>query len=110
MVMQRWDPFGEMASLRGAMDRLFEDNLVRGAGSARGWSGGMELDVMEQGENFVVKASLPGVKPEDVHVNVERGVLTIEAETRDESEGGQGRYYHRERRFGRMMRQILLPG
>src|SRR5262245_19563017 len=69
----------------------------------------MDLDVIEQGDNLVVKATLPGVKPEDVDVNVENGVLTIRGELREEQEHGQGRYLHRERRYGTMARQVMLP-
>src|SRR2546430_2583803 len=82
MVMQRWDPFGEMMSLRSVMDRLFDDALVRapfsGTGGQPGGAMAMPLDVYEQGDTFEVKASLPGVKPDDVNVTVQGNTLTIE--------------------------------
>jgi HSP20 family protein len=109
MVMQQWDPYGHMSSMRRMMDRLFDDSLVPMPAWSGGAMGGFDLDVLEQGDDFVVKASLPGMKPEDVKVTVERGVLTIQGETRDESERGEGRYHHRERRWGRVARQVILP-
>src|SRR5579871_4136906 len=78
MVMRRWDPFGEMVTLRSAMDRLFEDAWIERPGASRTGSGmQMPLDVVEQGDNFTVKASLPGVKPEDVNITVLGDTLTI---------------------------------
>lgn len=112
MALSRWDPFNEMTSLRQAMDRLMEDAFVqpRGIASAAGGAmAGFEMDVMEKGDAVVVKASLPGVKPEDVHVTVEQNVLTIRGETRAETDQSQGRYHHRERRVGRFARSVLLP-
>jgi HSP20 family protein len=110
MTLTRWNPFGEMLSLRQAMDRLLEESFIR---PGRLWdgedAGGLELDVMEKDDAFVVKASLPGVKPEDVNITVENGVLTISGEMREEQEPGEGRYYRRERRFGRFSRWVALP-
>src|SRR5215208_4406742 len=116
MSLTRWDPFGEMTSLRRAMDRLFAESFVSSPpmrGDALGQGSGMvPLDVMETDDAVVVKASLPGVKPEDVDVSVHRNVVTISGEMRGggEDEGdGQGRYHHRERWYGRFQRQVTLP-
>lgn len=112
MSSMRWDPFGEMTSLRQAMDRLLEDSLVRSGGS-RGvgdsTTGMVPLDVMERDDAIVVKASLPGVRPDDVDVSVHRNVLTIQGEMRGEQEKGEGHYRHRERWSGRFSRQIAVP-
>lgn len=111
MAMTRWDPFREMTSLRQAMDRLIEESYVMpqmGGGTGAGGMG-FEMDVMEQGDNLVVKASLPGVKPEDVNITVENNVLTIKGEMREDREEGEGRYHHRERRWGSFQRSVLLP-
>lgn len=87
MVM-RWDPFSEMTSLRQAMDQLVENSVIR-PGSGQGGGGlGIPVDVLEQGDTLVVKASLPGVKPEDVNVSIQHNVLTIAGEQRREHEGG----------------------
>ena len=111
MSLMRWDPFGELMSLRQAMDRLLEESVVRpravmgGAGAGMG----MDLDVMEREDAIVVRASLPGVKPDDVNITVENNILTIQAETREEQDRGEGRYHHRERRYGRVARAVALP-
>ena len=109
MALSRWDPFGEITSLRQAMDRLLEDSFVRSGRGYDGGEGGVALDVMEKDDAFVVKASLPGVKPDDVDITVHNNVLTISGEAREERESGQGRYHRRERRFGRFTRSVMLP-
>jgi HSP20 family protein len=106
----RWNPYGEMLSLRQAMDRLLEESFVQ----PRGMSGemehaGMDVDVMERNDAYVIRASMPGVKPEDINVTIERGVLTIRGELRHEEEKEGGRYYRRERRYGAYARSISLP-
>ena len=110
MSLMRWDPFNEIMSLRQAMDRLLEESVVRpGRLVAGGEGGGVDLDVIEQSDAVLVKASLPGVRPEDVDITVQNNVLTIRGETREERESGEGRYHRRERRFGSFVRQVLLP-
>lgn len=108
--MARWDPFREMMTLRDAMDSLFENALVgpMGGGQATGeW--GLPLDVSEDENGFVVKASVPGIKPEDIDVTVNGDVLTIRGEMKQEQENKNERYHVRERRFGTFTRSITLP-
>ena len=110
MSLTRWDPFGEMASLRQAMDRLFEDSLVSMPSMRGGGAGLVPLDVKETDDAVVVKASLPGVKPDDIDVSVHGNTLTLSGEVQGDDEGGeQGRYHHRERWYGRFSRQVTLP-
>ena len=71
MALERWDPFREAVSLRDAMNALFQDSFVRPSGStAQGGGVTLPLDISENPNEFVVKASLPGVKPEDVQITV----------------------------------------
>jgi HSP20 family protein len=112
MSIQRWDPFAEMMSLRDAMNRLMEDSFVR-PGAAMTASGGSMLgaavDLREQDDAYVLEASLPGLKPEDIDVSVLGNQITIQGELKGEQEREQGRYHLRERRFGRFQRTIALP-
>jgi HSP20 family protein len=111
MSVVRWNPYGEMMSLRQAMDRLLEESFIqpRGLTNERD-EGGMELDVMEREDVYVIRASMPGVKPEDINVTMERGLLTIRGDAHQEEEQTEGRYYRRERRTSRYARSIALPG
>ncbi len=110
--LMRLDPLGEMLSLRQAMDRLFQEAFVRPGGftAASGQGGmGLALDLLEDDENLVVTAGLPGVKPEDIEISVQGDLLTIRGEARAESESGKGQYHRRERSYGSFFRQIQLP-
>ena len=103
------DPFGEMMSLRDAMNSLFEDSFVNprtGGGQALA----MPMDVAETKDAYVVEAALPGVKPEDLDITFQDNVLTISGEVRQEQTTGEKPNYHRvERRYGRVARSISLP-
>lgn len=106
--MTRFDPFGEMMTLREAMNSLFEDSVVNP--TARGQASAMPLDIAETRDGFIVEASLPGVKSEDLDITIQDNVLTISGETRQEQRSGEKPNYHRiERRYGRFSRSIGLP-
>jgi HSP20 family protein len=110
-IMRRPSPFGELLSLRQAMDRLFEDSFVR----PRAWpSTGLEssmlpLDVSSSADELVVEAALPGVKPEDVEITIENGTLTIRGQTSSERREGEGDYLVQEIRRGEFSRSVTLP-
>ncbi len=107
--INRWDPFGEMMTLREAMNSLFEDSYVSPS-TGRGGTLGMPLDVAETKEGFIVEASLPGVKPENLDITLQDNILTISGETRQEQSTGEKPNYHRvERRYGRFSRSVSLP-
>jgi HSP20 family protein len=110
VTLVRWNPFGEMMSLRQAVDRLLEESFIPPRGIAGDLEqGSMEIDVLERNDAYVIRASLPGVKPEDISVTMERGMLTLRGEARQEQEQGEGRYHRRERRFSSYARSISLP-
>ena len=107
----RWEPYRGMVSLRDAMNRLFEDSIIQPSEEGTiPWSGaGLALDVYQTEDDVVVKADLPGMKPEDVDVSVVGDVLTIKAETKAESEVKEDNYVRRERRYGAFSRSVRLP-
>jgi HSP20 family protein len=112
--LTRWEPMREAMTLRDAVNRLFEESFVRPFG---GWSqtmgnGGafaLAVDMYETGDDVTVKASLPGVKPEDVDITVTGNVLEIRGETKQESDETKGDYHYRERRYGSFQRSLTLP-
>lgn len=109
----RWDPFAEVTELRRAFDRMFDDvRPVRfvPAGQAAGVADGyFPVDLFENGDEVVLKASLPGVKPEDIDIQVTGDHLTLKAESKDETEEKGQNWYRRERRSGTFVRQFQLP-
>ena len=102
--------------VHGEMNRLFDEmfgGLARrsggrqGEGAVESWS--PALDVLHEDGDVVVRAELPGVKPDDVDITLSRGVLTISGQRKVEQEQqGQG-YYVRERRYGTFRRSLMLP-
>ena len=107
-----WEPFGNMMSLREAMNRLFEESFLRPGALTTGEDTGMNapVDVYETEQNVVLKAAVPGVKPEDLDVSITGDVLTIKGEFKEEREQEQRRNYIRqERRYGSFCRQLTLP-
>src|SRR5215207_9035367 len=108
-MIDRFGAFGQAPSLRQMMDRLFEDAVIMPrAGGPSAWAG-PALDIFEHDDTLVVEAHLPGLKPEDIDVQVERGVLTISGTTQPEQEHKDRHYLVRERRAGRFVRSLQLP-
>ncbi|HIH37249.1 MAG TPA: Hsp20/alpha crystallin family protein [Methanocellales archaeon] len=108
--MVRWEPFREMVSLRNAMDRLFEDSFVRP--SSIWQDGGVDLipvDMYQTDNDVVVKASLPGFKPEEVDISISGDTLTIKGEHKEEKETKDENYFRRELRYGSFNRVLPLP-
>lgn len=102
-------PFGGFAplfGLRREIDRLFDD-AWSGRGSAP-WV--PAVDVRETENDIALDVELPGIKPEEVNVSVDQGVLTISGEKHEErKEGEEGRYHTIERRYGSFTRSFTLP-
>ena len=115
MGIARCDPWGDRISLREAMNNLLEESYVRPRTGGGGASvAGLAVDVRETGDNFVVTASVPGVRPEDVDITILGDMLRIRGEHKEErerqgSQGEQGRWLIRERRSGAFERTIGLP-
>ena len=112
MALVRWDPFREMWSLRSMMDRMMDRWLEPSWSLTTGWqpdNWDLALDVAETEDNFVVKASLPGMNPDDLEITYNNNLLTIKGEMKAEREVDEQRYHLRERRTGSFSRNIALP-
>ena len=115
MVLARWDPFREMAAMREMMDRLFEESFTRPfrmLGTVRETTRVLPLDVYETDENVVVRAALPGAKPEDVEINVTGDALTIKGRIHSEAEKEEARKWNwicNEVWYGEFVRTLTLP-
>jgi HSP20 family protein len=94
--------------LRREIDRLFEDTFGRGDGTTS-WS--PAVDVRESDKEVRIEVELPGIKPEEVELTSENGVLTIRGEKRGERKEGdeQNRYHLVERSYGSFVRSFQLP-
>ena len=109
-LARRPSPFGELMTLRQAMDRLFDDTMFRPlTGFAGTEYARLPLDVRTTPDALLVEASLPGIKPEDVEITVENGTLTIRAEDHTEDTSEQGGWVVREIARGSLTRSVTLP-
>ena len=104
MAIIRWDPFREMTSLQSKVNRL-SDSL---------WSGRQEswvpaVDVFDRQDAVVLKAELPGMRVDDIQIEVDDNVLTLKGERVFEEKVDEERYFRVERRHGTFQRSLALP-
>ena len=106
MAVVRWDPFRELTALQNEVNRLmgrFGTEPVE----RQSWI--PSIDVVETKDGIKFQADLAGMKPEDIHLEVEDNVLTISGERRFEEKVEEDKYYRIERRYGSFSRSIALP-
>ena len=107
--LMRWEPMG-MTSLRQAMDGLLEDALVR---PSRAWSAltldELAVDMYQTEKDVVVKASLPGVKAENVDISIAGDILSIKGESCETEQVSEVNYFRKEMRCGSFSRAMQIP-
>jgi HSP20 family protein len=109
-MLTRWEPRQEALAFRQAFERMFDEPF--GFRFPQPWRLDQfepMIDLAEDETAYTVKASVPGVKPEDVEVTLQHNILTIKGEAKEEKETKEENYHMRERRFGSFMRSITLP-
>jgi HSP20 family protein len=118
MAIIRWEasrparlPSRELSTIQRDLTRLFGtvfDSPTVGARSAgRSWV--PAIDLVEDGDSYVVRADVPGVSEEDVKVEVQDGVLTISGERSSHTEDKQAGSFRLERTYGSFSRSLTLP-
>jgi HSP20 family protein len=108
-LIRRTNPFGEILSLRQAMDRLFEDSWVRPRNGMLTDEHSFALDVRTTPDAYEIEAALPGIKPENVDISVLGDTLTISATSGQETSQDEDGYSYREIRRGSFSRTVSLP-
>jgi HSP20 family protein len=103
-TLTRWEPFAELGELRSHFDRIFEDFAN---GGRRAWM--PAIDVVHDDGNLVVHADVPGIKPDEVKIEVEDDILTVSGEHEEKKEHKGKEYLRRERRIGSFSRSVVLP-
>jgi HSP20 family protein len=101
-----WRPLGDFADLHRRIDHLFDD-LTDGEGSKLA-----AVDVIREDDRIVVRADMPGIKPEDLKIEVAEDMLTIHGEHKESQESKDGkdkRYVRRERSYHSFTRSLVLP-
>ena len=111
-MLTRWEPTTELATLSGAMDRMF--GQLFGQSWTNGQSGTpayqLPVDVTETEDGYQVRATLPGFNADQVEVTMRDGVLSIAAKRSEEKTEEKGRYLRREVFSGNYRRQLAFPG
>jgi HSP20 family protein len=110
MSLIKFDPFNELEGIETRLNRLFGDLPARRSeegGFFSNWA--PAVDIHETDAEYTVKADLPDVKKEDVKVELENGVLTVEGERRQEKEEKGKKCHKVERAYGRFLRRFVLP-
>jgi HSP20 family protein len=108
MAIERWSPLGEMSTLQARIDRLFDQLGDFGSGGEVS-TFRLPIDVAETDNSYLIKAPVPGFKPEEVEVTVTGDVLSVNAKHSEEKTTEQNNYLRREMAVGNMQRQIVLP-
>lgn len=111
--IQRRGEFGGFLDLRHEIDRLFENffELGGGAGSlARRGDFVPRIELQEVDQGFVIRAELPGLKPEEVSIEVDGNVLTLRGERKRETQKSRGGFEYSEANYGSFVRSVELPG
>lgn len=106
MTLQRWEPWSDLRRMGETMNRFWK-RIPESEEDFESW--GIPLDVIDEPHNIIVKASIPSVKPEDIKVTVEDGVLTIEGESKSEHEEKNKNFLMHERAYGSFYRALRLP-
>lgn len=111
MGILRWDPFADMVTLRDQINRVFDESMRQDAGRresapARAWA--PAVDVLEDADSIVIKADLPGLKQDDIHIDLTGDTLTLKGERRFEEEQKRENYLRIERTYGSFQRSFQL--
>jgi HSP20 family protein len=114
-TMMRWDPFQDLRSAQDEMAQMSPmlahalglHTQPQGSATATAWV--PALDISERKDAYLVTVELPGLKPEDLEITLEDGLLTIQGERQLTSESSEQQFHRVERRYGAFRRSITLP-
>lgn len=107
MTLIKWDPFQGLLADQQELGRIFDRAFGLTAETSATWA--PAVDVYEEEDKLVVKADLPGVKPEAIDVKLTPTHLTIKGEREDKKEVKKEQFYRLERSYGSFERVIPLP-
>lgn len=103
-TLTRWDPFVDFGLMRQRIDRMFEE-LTDGEQATTQ----AKIDVVEKDGNLVVRADMPGIKPQEIDIEVHGDVLTIRGQHEESKEDKNENFLRRERSYRSFSRSLSLP-
>jgi HSP20 family protein len=109
MPITLWSPVSELMKMNSQFNRLCDESLDRRTmeGPFGNWS--PAVDLREEDGQYILHADMPGMRKEDIEINVENNVLGITGERRFESESTKDTYHRIERAYGKFVRSFTLP-
>jgi HSP20 family protein len=107
MQLVRWEPFAGLDNLHSVFSDLFDGHYERRQPNRSTWY--PAVDVLESKDSYLVRAELPGMKKEDIKVEVKDGMLTISGESKEEKPAEGVEYRHVERVATKFWRSFSLP-
>ena len=108
MQLVRWDPFQQLVAMNNRLNRTLNDPYTpRTEDSFGAWA--PPVDIFERQDDIVIRAEIPGVQMEDMDVGIEKSVLTLHGERKQEIEVKEGNAYRMERVYGTFTRSFTLP-
>jgi HSP20 family protein len=107
MLMRPKLPFREIETLRQQLDKVFDQRAATRDNSETAWMPALEL--ADAGDNFVLKAQLPGIDAKDIDVQVTPEAISISGERRYENTDEKSGYVRSEFRYGKFHRVLPLP-
>jgi HSP20 family protein len=111
MAITRWDPYREVLTLQNRLNSLFQD-YGRGYGENDSVSAAAfvpPVDVYEDEHKIVLKLEVPGLKQEDLDIQIENNALTVKGERKFEKEEKEENFHRIERRYGSFFRSFTVP-
>lgn len=111
--LSTWDPFRDLMNLQERINRAFNDTARSASAKSdedfdsQTWA--PVVDIRETGEKYVIKAELPGLKKEDISIDIGDNTLTIKGERKFENEESRKDYIRIERSYGSFARSFALP-
>lgn len=107
MAITRYEPWNLLSQLQRELDRMHDGDTEGGSVATAQWA--PAVDIKEESDRFVLHADIPGVKPEEIDINMEDGVLTIKGEKESETKSEKDGYKRVERSCGSFYRRFSLP-
>ena len=109
MELVRWEPFAGFGNVRSVFDDLFDENFDRLWAQPRISKWYPAVDVLESKDSYLIRGELPGMKREDINVEVKDGTLVLSGESKSEKPAEGVEYRHVERAAAKFRRSFSLP-
>ncbi len=109
MELVRWEPFAGFGNLRSVFNDLLDENFDRSSARPSTSKWYPAVDVLESKESYLIRAELPGMKREDIKVEVKDGTLVLNGERKSEKPAEGVEYRHAERSNAKFWRSFSLP-